>query len=398
MAAESGSEQTTRLPDSARLGLDAGLAVVCLGIVVFGLQRHAGIDFGPIVGWIALAAVLLGTVLVSVVAVRRSRSAVAVRWSESATAVDDPTPVLAWVAGLGPALAGAWTLLVLAPTVEWLYPPPRWVVPTLLALPTAVLCGTVGDVLARSSRGLSLDAYEDWTLAVPVLSMLVAVVLFVVSLPDGLWLDTTLSGDLLGTTLPFCGALLAGTLGTVTAGRQVVCAATGDWRMVVSVGLRRVITGSVAMAYSLVVLVVAALVALPVFDIVAPGVSMFDLGPTVYGPALIVVSAVGVELLGVALAPAPWLAVRLRRLLGESVEQPSLATTGETTHSLVAGAVGGLAGFACFAFGLFWLASALGAPGRVAGAVSIVVVTGSVCVGAIGGRRLWEWVRAQSEW
>ncbi|MFC5365985.1 hypothetical protein [Salinirubrum litoreum] len=398
MASETPDEQTTTLADAARLGLDAGLAVGCLGVVGFGLQLHAGVDFGPATGWIALAGVLLGTVLVSAVAVRRSRPAV--HRSESAMVVDadHPNPVLAWVAGLGPAVAGAWTLLVLAPTVEWLYPPPRWVTPTVLALPTAVLCGTIGDVLARSSRGLSLDAYEDSTLAVPVLSMLVAVVLFGVSLPDGLWLDTALSGDLLGTTLPFCGALLAGGVGTVTAGRQVVRVSDADWRTTVAVGLRRVLAGTVAVVYCLVVLAVAVLVSLPGFGIVAPGVSMFDLGPAVYGPALVVVSAVGVQLLGVALAPAPWLWIRLRRLLGESVEQPSLSATGETTRSLVTAAVGGLAGFAFGAFGLFWLATALGAPGRVAGAESILVVTGSICLGALGGRWLAGWARAQSDW
>lgn len=389
MASESTGGTPATLTDAARLGLDAGLVVVCLGVVVFGLQLHAGIDFGPVTGWVVFVGLLLGTVLVSAVAVHRSAPV---------TAVYDAGPAVAWVAALGPAVAGAWTLLVLAPTVEWLYPPPRWVGPTLLALPTAVLCGTVGDLLARSSRGLSPAAYEDESVAVAVLSMLIAVVLFGVSLPDGLWLDTAFGGDFVGTTLPVSGALLAGGVGTVTAGRQVVGATAENLWSTVHSALRRVIAGSVAVVYALVVFVASGLVALLVFGILGPAITMFDLGPTVYGPALVVVSAVGGELLGVALAPAPWLAVRIRRVLGESVEQPSLAATGATTRQLVAGAVGGLAGFAFLAFALFWLATALGATGGGGGIVPVLVVTGSVCVGTLGGRRLSVWLRAQSDW
>jgi hypothetical protein len=391
MVSESGPERPATVTEAARLGLDAGLAVVCLGVVGFGLRLHSGIDFGPTAGWVAFAGVLLVAVGVSAVASGASAS-------RSATAVAGPNPVLASVAGFGPTLAGAWTLLVLAPAFGWLYPPPQWVGPTLLALPTAVLCGTVGDLLARSSRGLSPDAYEDGTVVVPVLSMLVAVVLFVVSLPGGLWLDTARSGGLVGTGLPLGGAFLAGSVGTVTAGRRLVRASDDDWRDTAVGGGRRLIAGVVAGLYGLVVLVVAGLVTLPVFGTVAAGVTQFDLGPLLYGPALLVASAVGVELLGDALAPAPWLVVRVRGLLGESVEDQSLAATGETTRSLVAWAVGGLAGFACCAFGLFHAATALGAPGGVAGVVPVLVVSGAVSAGAFGGRRLSARLRTASNW
>jgi hypothetical protein len=385
MASESAGRGAATLSGAARLGLDAGLAVVCLGVVGFGLQLHAGIDFGPTAGWIAVAGVVLGTVLLSAVAVHRSASATAVR---------DPDPVVAWVAALGPAVAGAWTLLVFAPTVEWLYPPPRWVIPTLLALPTAVLCGTAGDLLSRASRGLSLEAYGERPVAVPVLSMLVAVLLFGASLPDGLWLDTVFSADPVGTGLPFAGALFAGAVGTVTAGRQVVGTAGDDWRTTLAVGIGRVAAGTLVVVYVLVV-VAALLVGILLLNPFSLLVGLHSASLGLLGVALAVLTALGVEILGLAFAPLPTAVARLRQAGGESVEPPSTASAVDTARAVVAGAVGGLAGFACCAFGLFHVATLLGAPGGVAGVASVVVVTGSVCVGALGGRRLTGWLRAQ---
>lgn len=371
---ESAGGSTASVTDAARLGFDAGLVVVVLGGVGYGVHLGAGSGVGPLTGWIVLAVVLLVAVGVS--------AHVGRTWRES-------DPAVAWVAALGPAVAGAWTLLVVGPAVGWLYPPPRWVVPTLLALPTAVLCGTIGDLVVRSSRGVSLDAYEDRTLAVPVVSMLVAVVLFGVSLPDGLWLDTAVSGDLVGTTLPFCGALLAGSLGTVTAGWRVLGVAGHDRRAAGRVGVARLAAGVVAGAYALLIvglLGYGTLVANPF--VVLSEIRHVPLA--VAGVAVAVLTAVAVELLGDALAPAPWLAARVRRLFGESVAGPTLAASAETTRSLTAGGVAALAAVGVCVAGV----AAVGTFGGVADPGPVFVLAGAACVGALGGRRVSAWVRA----
>jgi hypothetical protein len=378
MVSETGSASraTTSVTDAARLGLDAGLVVVCLGVVGFGLQLGAGSAFGPLAGWIALGVVLLVAVGVSALVGR--------------TQGDDggSDPAIAWLAALGPAVAGAWTLLVFAPRVGWVYPPPRWVVPTVLALPTAVLCGTVGYLLDRTSRGLSPDTFGEPTLAVPVLAMLVALLSFGVSLPKGLWLDTAFSGSLVGTTLPFCGALLAVGVGTATAGWRVLGAAGADRRTAGRIALAWLAGWTVAGTYAVAVVGLLGYVTL----VVNPFVVLDEIRHVplaVAGVAVAVLTAVGVELLGDALAPAPWLAGRVRRLLGESVAGPTLAAGAETTRSLTAGGVAALAVVGFCATGV----ATLGTSGGGADP-SVLVVTGAACVGALGGRRVSAWVRA----
>jgi hypothetical protein len=252
-----------------------------------------------------------------------------------------------------------------------------------------VVFGTVGDLLARASRGLSPDAYDDPTLAVPVLAMLVGFVLFGVSLPEGVWLDTALAGDLLGTTLPFCGALLAGGFGTATAGWRVL-GATGDDRGAAGrTALARLVAGVVAAVYALSVVGLLAYATL----VVNPFVVLSEIQHvplTVAGVAVAVLTAVGVELLGDVLAPALWLAGRVRRLFGESVAGPTLAAGAETTRSLAGGGVAALTVVGFCVAGL----SAVGTAGGTADSAPVLVVTGAACVGALGGRRLSAWVRA----
>jgi hypothetical protein len=265
------------------------------------------------------------------------------------------------------------------------------VVPTVLALPTAVLCGTIGDLLARSSRGLSLDAYDEERVAVAVLALLIAIVLFGLSLPAGLWLDTAFSGDLVGTTLPVCGALLAGVVGTATAGWRVLGAAGDDRRTASRLALARLAAGTVAGTYALSVVGLLGYVTL----VVNPFVVLREIRHVplaVAGVAVAVLTAVGVELVGDALAPAPWLAGRVRRLFGESVAGPTLAAGAGTTRSLTAGGVAALAVVGFCVTGVTTLGTSSGA----ADPAPVLVVTGAVCIGALGGRRVSAWVRAHS--